>query len=78
MGTIIAKIIATTTSWGEEVESLTALSAALTDAGSRWTTWEADPAEAIAKVSRSYETHGFICVSAATGMVSQSVYQKSL
>lgn len=77
-GPILARIIATATSWGEDVESLTALSLALTDAGSRWTTWEADPyniiAEAIAKVSHSHESHGFICVSAATGMVSRSVY----
>ena len=77
-GPVLAQIIATATSWGEDVESLTTLSVALTDAGNRWTTWEADPyniiAEAIAKVSYSHESHGFICVSAAAGMVSQSVY----
>ena len=77
-GPVLAQVIATATSWGESVESLTALSVALTDAGSRWATWEADPdnivAEAIAKVSHSHDSHGFICVSAATGMVSQSVY----
>ena len=78
MGPILAKVIAMTTSWGEEVESLAALSAALTDAESRWTILEPDPysliAETIAKMSRSYETHGFICVSAGPGMRSQSAY----
>ena len=78
MGPILAKVIAMTTSWGEEVESLAALSAALTDAENRWTILEPDPynliAETITKMSRSYETHGFICVSAGPGMRSQSVY----
>ena len=81
-GPVLAQIIATATPWGEDVESLTILSVALTDAGNRWTTWEADPdniiAETIAKVSYSHESHGFICVSAGPGMRSQSVYRKSL
>ena len=77
-GPILAQVTAVATSWGESVKSLAALSSALTDAGSRWTTWETDPdniiAEAVTRASHSRESHGFICVSAATGVVSQSVY----
>ena len=79
-GTILAKVSAKFTLWGEGVGNLADLAAVFKRpaSDSHWRTWGDEDrdttAQTIAKAADANESHGFIYASLMTGIIDQSVY----